>query len=256
MRDIRRSLVGLLALAAAGWGAEIDGTVLTAMGPVSGATVAVNSRVSVPATAPFSILARTGADGKFAAKGLPAGTYSVCPELPSSDLLATCTWSATWPTATVTANQTVTLAPITLALGVHLRLRLDDPSGLLKTGAAGAGVETWVTAGGGRQIPMRAVARGAGEDRDIVVPAGTAAGLLVRSGKFAVADANGVAIDKKVGLNQAVPIAATGGTVVAPGAAAGQSTAGAAAGAPGAGVTIPLPPTPVFVNFTVTGRLP
>lgn len=116
--------------------ASIQGSVTDAQNnrPVAGAHVTA-IRSELP---PARQTARTGSDGVFQLSGLPAGTYTICAQVPGSLYLDPCKWTAgpanplAKPAGLVlAAGQKVTGAAVRLAQGSALTVRLEDPGQVL-----------------------------------------------------------------------------------------------------------------------------
>jgi len=78
-------------------------------------------------------------NGVFALSNLPAGDYLLCAEVPSAPYLNPCKWSSS-PKVTILPG-TVNRPALVLKKGVFLRVRVNDPAGLLppvKDGPLGA----------------------------------------------------------------------------------------------------------------------
>jgi hypothetical protein len=191
---------------------SIAGTIQSTDGkPVARAAVRIsllNSAV-LGGAAPFNAVAATGADGKFAMSGVPAGTYTVCPVARDAGLLPPCLWG-TEPVATVVAGQTANVAAIEMKVGVDLYLRVNDPAGTraaLEGKVAGADLMASVVSAKGTTMPVNKTGSdGGGHDHHLTVPADVDLTLVVYSKAFALTDGNGAAIDADKGLSQKVNI--------------------------------------------------
>lgn len=71
----------------------------------------------------------TEANGEFVAGGLPAGKYLLCVEVANTPFLNPCKWSVS-PSATLIEGGDEQIS-IVLKRGVFLKVRVDDPLGLL-----------------------------------------------------------------------------------------------------------------------------
>lgn len=196
---------------------QINGSVQTTDGkPVGLVSVIINIRPSGAGTQRFSTIVSTAANGTFSATGIPGGTFVICPQAPN-DLLAPCTWEATWPSVTLTQGQTIAIPPIQLKKGVHLSIRVDDPTGKrASTEGTVPGTSLYVEIGGpnGLAIPTPVIkADGKGHDHDIVIPFDTNLQLRVYSKVLAITDGKGAVVDKNNGVT--VPIQVPSGTTPA-----------------------------------------
>lgn len=203
-RRFRIAMAAMLAACPA-FAGTLTGSVQTTSGsPVANAQVIINIQPTTPTTQPFSTSVQTGADGTFTASNLPAGTFNVCPQLTSSDLLAPCAWEATWPKVTVAATGTTTMPPIQMKQGILLSVRVDDPSGKRQSSEGsvpGAHLFTGVKSPSGIVIPMVATQNGSGYDHNLLIPYDTDLQFHIYSKYFNVSDNNnnGAAVDKNNG---------------------------------------------------------
>jgi hypothetical protein len=109
--------------------ASIKGLIQTEDGTaVTGANVLV-IRTTVP---PFTSTLVTAQDGSFAAQGLPAGTYRICPDLPGPLYLSPCIWFDPNAIVTVQDGQEVDGVSITLHQGSIITVVVRDPSALMQ----------------------------------------------------------------------------------------------------------------------------
>jgi hypothetical protein len=194
-----------------GWVRGIDGK------PLAGVTVLINARPDmVHALSAFNAAVVTVSDGSFTIKGVPDGTYSLCPHPPNSKVVAPCSWIVE-PRATVTNGQTVLAQPIQFQAAVDFYVRVNDPKGTRAAAEGrvpGAGMMLAVRAPNGRSFPIPLTARdAAGFDHHLAVPAGANLVFTAMSNAFSLADNVGQLISKTAGL--ATPVAVpTGQTQV------------------------------------------
>ncbi len=169
--------------------------------------------------------AKSAKDGSFALEGLAPGSYVLCAERADIALLNPCLWSATPTSVTITAGATAT-APFTAERGVILRIRLNDPQGLLRSNPALDDVLVGAKPTTGPPMPARASKDGAGMLFTLLAPEAKPIEILIQSRKLALEDEKGN------------PFAAANSklTVVAPIATASQ--AAQAAGVPDVILTI------------------
>jgi hypothetical protein len=108
---------------------SIQGTVTDASNnkPIAGAFVITN-RSGLP---PFSETAQTGADGSYQMQGLPAGSYSLCVQVPGDGYLDPCRFGGGAQPITLAAGQQSLGNIAKLKPASILKIRLNDASGLL-----------------------------------------------------------------------------------------------------------------------------
>jgi hypothetical protein len=97
--------------------------------PVAGALITAN-RESLP---PASGRAFSIADGTFQIGGLPAGSYTVCAQLPGGGFVDTCEWQILPRRVDVKVGQSVAGLKFKLQKGAILHVRLNDPGKLLES---------------------------------------------------------------------------------------------------------------------------
>jgi len=145
------------------------------------------------AFAPYMTSVLTKNDGSFQVTGLADGTYAVCPHLPNSFLLATCTWGIE-PLAVLTGGNPTSVR-ITLQQGADLFVRVDDPAGKVAASLGkvpGALLILAVRTPSGVFVPLpETVADKTGSDHHLNVPVGTALLIAAQSSSFALSDSHG-----------------------------------------------------------------
>ncbi|MCW5982620.1 MAG: hypothetical protein KIT09_31320 [Bryobacteraceae bacterium] len=138
------------------------------------------------------------ARGTFTVSNLPAGDYVVCAEVPSAPYLDPCKWSAS-PMLTLSAGA-VGRPAVVLRRGVFLRVRVNDPEGLLpavkpgpmKAGNLIIGVRFGNGAFHGANITY---VDGSGRDYAMVIPAGEPLFLWVFSRHVKLTDSDRSPVD-------------------------------------------------------------
>jgi hypothetical protein len=136
-------------------------------------------------------------NGAFAALDLPAGEYLLCAEVPAAAYLDPCKWSTSLK-VTVSAG-TLAMPALVLKKGVFLRVRVNDPAGLLPTqvGPMSAGnliVGVRFGTGAFHAATIKNI-DGRGRDYELVIPAGVPMSLWVFSRHVMLTDSNGSRID-------------------------------------------------------------
>jgi hypothetical protein len=192
----------------------ISGVVQTPDGkPVPGAFVAIGLRPVNPnlAFTPFSEIIQTNAAGAFAASGLAAGTYQVCPQLASSSLISPCIYQNAPPMATVTGGQTTTMQALQLKPGVHIAVRINDPLAVLASVLGkvnGAAVFAGVTGTGIGVMPTTLVGQDVlGFTYDLLVPYYMALKFAISSKAFSITDQSNTAVDPVNGSTYPLQVA-------------------------------------------------
>ncbi len=196
---------------------QITGKVVDAAGrPVGKALVMINLRPARGAKfTPFSRIATTAADGSFVVRGVPAGTFEICPQATGSDLLPTCIWEKA-PSVTLQAGTSATAPTITMKQGVHLPIRIDDSTGkVAPQDKAGLPLMVDITGAGGLlPVPASVIAQDAkGHDRDVLIPYDTPVSIRIFSKAVALADSKGNAVDKAAGVT--IPLTVPAGSTPA-----------------------------------------
>ncbi len=168
--------------------------------------------VPAPGEAIVQNVALAAANGASTVPSLPVGDYIVCGGVPSLPYLDPCKWAAP-PRVTVSANASAKFA-LVLTKGVFLRVRINDPKGLLPTvkdGVSSAGnliVGVKFRSGGFHGAENTGV-DSAGRDYQIAVPAGEPLQLWLFSRDVALTDAGGKPVDAPGAL---IPFQARAGT--------------------------------------------
>lgn len=139
-------------------------------------------------------VAVTDQSGRFEVASLPAGQYQVCLTVPDGAYLDPCKWET--GTIVEVDGAAVGVVKMVLKRGVLLRVRINDPKGLLAT-------EKVTALGGGRLIVGVRFRSGAflgseavspfpgGQEFRMVVPAGLPCGLWLFSRSLLLDDSSG-----------------------------------------------------------------
>jgi hypothetical protein len=162
----------------------------------------------------------------FLVPGLPPGDYLLCASVPSAAYLDPCQWAT--PIRVTVSPNALTTQNIALAKGVFLKIRVNDPLGLLPQtldgpmlgGKLAVGVNY---ANGAYVGAANTGVDGSGRDYQRIIPAGIPLNLWLFSGDVALADASGKPVNNSSGA--LIPFQATAGqdqvfTFVASGAVA------------------------------------
>ena len=205
-------LLGACAFAQAPFGA-IEGSVTAEDGaPVAGAVVSYTriTRLVGPAArarpAPGEAVVRSSissdANGAFAVSNLPAGDYVLCAEAPSQPYLNPCKWSSA-PKVTIAAGA-VHRPALVLKKGVFLKVRVNDPKGLLppvkNDPSRAPNLIIGVVFGSGAFLAA-AITRAdqSGRDYQMSIPVGVPLKLWVFSRHVTLTDALGLPVDNSGG---------------------------------------------------------
>lgn len=152
------------------------------------------------------------AGGDFLVPGLPAGNYGLCASVPSSPYLDPCIWQQGVEAAVSAGGATI--RTLVLTKGVYLKVRVNDPEGLLPRTVDGIWTPRKLLVGvtyanGAYQGAENTGADAAGRDYQMTIPAGLPFSLRVFSLDVALADAAGNKLDMS-GV-QMIPFQAAGG---------------------------------------------
>jgi hypothetical protein len=169
-----------------------------------------------PGATPFNASARTAEDGSFSVSGVPDGSYRLCVQVRSGELLDPCQWSATTPVANLSQGRAADLGEIRLAKGYRLRVKVRDAAAVLTANegkTAGAHLLVGVWRQDGLFVPMRAAGKDAeGKNYELLVPYDTPLTLSAQSKAFNLADEAGAPVDKAKGASVAVEVPSGGAT--------------------------------------------
>jgi len=181
--------------------AGIQGLVLTQDNkPIKGGVVtATQVGVKASATAAHGTSQGSGSDGSFSIANLAAGTYNVCVNMPSSQFLDPCHWSAP-VSVTLTSGQVLKGLQVKVKQGTTVTVHLNDPSQLLSANEgkkAGAHMLVGVWTPDGLFHAASVSSKGnAAREYSVTVPYDTALQLSLFSGFFQMADSNGKAVNQ------------------------------------------------------------
>ncbi len=155
---------------------------------------------------PASQSASTANDGSFKIQGLPAGTYSLCVQVPGDGYLDPCQWGGTPVKITLADGQTSTGNTLKVADASVLVIRIDDPGKALgqhtKDGR-NPHLLVGVWSGNGLFLPAHVASTdAAGTQYQVSIPRDAALKLHVSSRDLQVADAGGAAIAASTGEQQ------------------------------------------------------
>jgi hypothetical protein len=140
----------------------------------------------------------TDANGQFAVSGMPAGDYSLCADVPSAAYLDPCIWQQpVFVTVPATGTGIATLA---LSEGVFLKVRVNDPLGLLPSTVDGLWTLRKLVVGvtyanGAYQGAQNVSVDATGRNYQLIVPPGVAFNLRLFSRDVALTDAVGASVD-------------------------------------------------------------
>ncbi|MBI1898203.1 MAG: carboxypeptidase regulatory-like domain-containing protein [Acidobacteria bacterium] len=205
-------LLTACALAQARFGA-MQGSVTAEDGaPMAGAVVSYSriTRLVGPAArarpAPGEAIVRSrissDTNGAFAVSNLPAGEYVLCAEVPGARFLDPCKWSSS-PKLTVVAGA-VHRPAVVLKKGVFLKIRVNDPGGLLppvkNDPSRAPNLIIGVVFGNGAFLAAEITrADQSGRDHQMSIPAGVPLKLWVFSRHVTLTDSKGLPVDNSGG---------------------------------------------------------
>lgn len=180
--------------------------------PIQGAVVRVSLNLPPAARAkPVLLSTKTGRDGTFTLTA-PPGSYRYCAQLPNSELLDSCAWTARADTIEITGGKATAAPAITLKRGYGLEVAVEDGgkvlAGLTASGPAKP-LLIGIRGGNGMFTPLAAQPRrGNLYEYRILVPRDTPLELSVYSREVALADGGGAALDVKKGVR--IPVNVSG----------------------------------------------
>lgn len=190
---------GTLQVAAAdSKGAPLAGARVSYRRIVRNLTKVGGSVVPAPGEAVVQNGVLTDANGASAVANLPAGDYAICGAVPSLPYLDPCKWG-TPPSVTISASASAAYT-LVLAKGVFLKVRIDDPKGLLpgiKDGPLRAvNLIVGVNFRGGAFLGAENTGvDSAGRDYQMIVPTGETLRLWLFSRDVVLTDSGGKPVD-------------------------------------------------------------
>ena len=161
-------------------------------------TLANGHEVPAPGEAAAYGEAAADANGSLIVTGLPAGRYALCAHVPSAAYLDPCVWRQPIAVA-IPANVTAPRV-VVLSLGVFLKVRVNDPGGLLPQVVDGLWTPRKLTVGvvyarGAYQAARNESVDAAGHDYQLIIPVGVPFTLRLFSHDVALTDLSGAALD-------------------------------------------------------------
>jgi hypothetical protein len=184
---------------------QINGSIVfTSVTSVARAYVTALIQPTTAATQPFSTTATVAPSGKFTLLAIPDGTYNICVQVPGTNYLNPCQWSAIPPSATVINGSPVTVPAITLAVGYRYQIRFNDPTGAIAQSQAaksGAQLLLYAWANGGSVPLLWASNDATGWLYQAVIPFGTAIRVTLQGLKYQVMDQSGASVDLTAGVS-------------------------------------------------------
>jgi Carboxypeptidase regulatory-like domain len=172
------TMTGILADAK---GSPVPGTIISAY-VLTGST---NGRF------PPVFSALTASDGSFSLPGLTAGTYTLCAENSSAQLLNPCFWSTAPTTVKVAAGGSASGVSLVAQRGVPLQIRINDPQGLLSATPLLDDIRVRVQCVVGPGLPVPVVEKDAsGKTLTVQIPPAKPAQVMVYSSNWQLADVN------------------------------------------------------------------
>lgn len=158
----------------------------------------------------FRSLAVTARDGTFSAGSLPAGLFKVCAQVPKSDYLEECQWPITSNTVTLSEGQSAKLPTIRVKKGFRLKIRVEDPIGILpRSVAAAQSTGLSVVVFGDRRLFVhahRVATDKAGFDYEVLVPFDMPLHFSATSPVLTLSDGAGKAADLVHGIVTALTV--------------------------------------------------
>lgn len=184
--------------------ASVQGTVTDSKGKVLKGAFVTAVRSGLP---PASQVASTANDGSFKMQGLPAGTYSLCVQIPGDGYLDPCQWGGIPVKLTLTAGQTSSGNTLKVADASILKVRIDDPGKALAQKTKDGRnphllIGVWPS--NGLFLPAHLASTDAGGAQyQLSIPLDAALKLQVASRDLKLADSNGIAVAAVSGDQQA-----------------------------------------------------
>lgn len=173
----------------------VQGTVTDSKGKALKGAFVTAVRSGLP---PASQVASTANDGSFKIQGLPAGTYSLCVQIPGDGYLDPCQWGGTAVKLTLTAGQASSGNTLKIADASIVKIRIDDPGKALAQKTKDGRnphllIGVWPS-NGLFQPAHLASTDAAGAQYQLSIPLDAALKLQVASRDLKLADSNGIAV--------------------------------------------------------------
>lgn len=183
---------------------------------VSGAFVmaALQPESAAASYTPFATTAFTTADGSYKLQDLPLGSYKLCVEHRTAQVLNPCTWSNDPIMARLTVSQPSAETAIKVNKGGLLTVQFDDKAELFSKNQKSANAHILIGTNYGTSGVVSASAAAnsdAAREVTLLLPYDTPADITVYSGFFKLADANGTEFKDRA-FKIPVSVKATSGT--------------------------------------------
>jgi carboxypeptidase family protein len=192
----------------------ISGTLVDAAGKAVSGVWVTALRTAPP---PVAVTDASGADGGFVLSGLAAGEYRICAQSPDGKYLDPCWWSPplTMPATAIRSGETRSGIRLTLKSAATLKIRVDDPLGLLLGANSGRDVFAGVITDAGVFRNAVVKARDSRERTlEVPIPFDTPVRLLITGVRVTLTDGGGKAVPSGGGINQ-VSLASGGASALA-----------------------------------------
>lgn len=157
----------------------------------------------VPGETVFNSQALSDAQGAFQLAAAPVGDYILCAEIQSAAYLNPCKWGS--PARVTIGTSAVASTTLVLKKGVFLKVRINDPMGLLPKTNPGplhaGGINVGVKFRSGAYVGAQNTGLDSGgRDYQVAIPSDEPVNLWLFSADVALQDAAGKAVDNKGSL--------------------------------------------------------